>query len=44
MNINRLIIVVVGLFLLSCFDRASADNSANADWPMFGQNTAKYRF
>jgi polyvinyl alcohol dehydrogenase (cytochrome) len=40
MNIMRLMVVIVGLFLLCCFDRAFAHNPGNADWPMFGQNTA----
>src|SRR5712691_11104005 len=46
MNVMRSTLVVVGLFLLCCFDGAfaqnpvNAQNPANADWPMFGQNTA----
>jgi polyvinyl alcohol dehydrogenase (cytochrome) len=45
MNMMRLMIIILGLFLLCCFDGAFAQNPANAqnpenaDWPMFGQNT-----
>jgi polyvinyl alcohol dehydrogenase (cytochrome) len=44
-NMMRLMVVIVGLVLLCCFDGAFAQNLANTqnpaspDWPMFGQNT-----
>jgi hypothetical protein len=37
MNMMRLMVIILGLFLLCCFDAALAQSPG--DWPMFGQNT-----
>ena len=42
MNIMRLMVVIVGSFLLCCFDAAFAQSPG--DWPMFGQDTANTAF